>query len=78
MRILLRNSRINCYGDTMDISKKEIISDLRIYESEGVSRDHGRKVRDELEAQGLLKPRRTPTGRCLLSVKDAELLAENL
>lgn len=62
----------------MDISKKQIISDLRVYEVASVSKDYGRGCLKSLEFRGLIKPKRTPTGRCLLSVADAELLAENL
>ena len=62
----------------MDISKKQIISDLRIYEAASVSKDHGRACLKVLEVRGVVNPLRTPTGRCLLSVADAELLAENL
>ena len=62
----------------MDISKKQIISDLRVYEAVNVSKDHGRGCLKSLEVRGVIKPLRTPTGRCLLSVADAELLANEL
>ncbi len=59
----------------MDITTKKIISDLRIYEAASVSKDHGRACLKSLEVRGVIKPKRTPTGRCLLSVEDAEILA---
>lgn len=62
----------------MDISKKQIISDLRVYEVASVSRDYGRACLKSLEDRGVVNPLRTPTGRCLLSAADAERLAENL
>ena len=59
----------------MEIATKKIISDLRVYEAASVSKDHGRGCLKSLEVRGMIMPLRTPTGRCLLSVEDAELLA---
>ena len=62
----------------MQINHEKIVSDLRVFEAVGVSREHGRKRRDELAKQGVIHPKRTPTGRCLLSFEDAARLAECL
>lgn len=62
----------------MDIGKKEIVPDLRVYEAASVCKDHGRTRMKELESRGAIKPLRTPTGRCLLTVEDAVLLAKEL
>ncbi len=58
----------------MGIRKQAVIPDLRVYEANGVCREHGRKRRDALAKEGVIKPKRTPTGRCLLSIDDAERL----
>lgn len=39
----------------MDISKKQIISDLRVYEVASVSRDYGRACLKSLEDRGVVK-----------------------
>lgn len=62
----------------MSIRDAKIVSDLRIFEVSNVSREHGRKRRDELAAKGIIEPKRTPTGRYLLSFADAERLADAL
>ena len=58
----------------MGIRNKPVITDLRVYEANSVSREHGRKRRDQLASDGVINPKRTPTGRCLLSIEDAERL----
>ena len=62
----------------MEISKKKIVPDLRLFEALSISRDKGRKRILELVAEGAIDPKRTPTGRCLLSFEDAETLARAL
>ena len=62
----------------MNIRKMKIVPDLRIFEAMSVSRDHGRKRIKDLAVEGAIKPKRTPTGRCLLSFEDAERLANAL
>jgi predicted site-specific integrase-resolvase len=62
----------------MTIKKQPIIPDLRIFEAEQVSREHGRATLKRLERDGVIRPRRTRTGRCFLTVDDAERLAEAL
>lgn len=62
----------------MTIRDAKIVPDLRVFEALNVSREHGRKCRDKLAEQGVIDPRRTPTGRCLLSFADAERLANAL
>ena len=62
----------------MSFNEKKIIPDLRVYESEGVSKEWGRAQLKVLEASGVISPRRTQTGRCFLSMTDAEKLAANL
>ena len=62
----------------MNIRKLKIVPDLRIFEATSVSRDHGRKRIKDLVAEGVIDPKRTPTGRCLLSFEDAERLANAL
>jgi hypothetical protein len=62
----------------LSIRQAKIVPDLRVYSTENVSREHGRKRLKELQEQGLVKPLRTPTGRTLLSFEDAERLAAAL
>ena len=62
----------------MNIKSEKIVPDLRLFEAVGVSHERGRKRIGELEAQGVIHPKRTPTGRCLLSLEDAERLANAL
>ena len=62
----------------MDIQNAKLIPDLRVYEEAKVSRDHGRARCKELEDTGQISPLWTPTGRCLLSVTEAALLAKSL
>ena len=62
----------------MNLSEKALIPDRRLFEAEGVSLEHGRKCLKALEDAGVIKPQRTPTGRCRLSMKDAEILAKAL
>ncbi len=62
----------------MNICDAKLVSDLRIFETVNVSREHGRKRRDELAELGVIHPRRTPTGRYLLTFKDATRLAVEL
>jgi hypothetical protein len=60
------------------IRDAKIVSDLRIYGALNVSKEHGRKRLGELQARGEIEPLRTPTGRTLLSFKDAERLSAAL
>ena len=62
----------------MDIKTEKIVSDLRIYEAAKISKEHGRGCLKDLKAKGVIAPLHTPTGRCLLSIEDAELLANAL
>ena len=62
----------------IDIRTVKIVPDLRIFEATNVSRETGRKRIKDLAAQGIIEPKRTPTGRCLLSFEDAERLANAL
>lgn len=62
----------------MDIKTEKIIPDLRVYEVAKISRERGRARLRDLEESGAIAPFRTPTGRCLLSIEDAELLANAL
>ena len=55
-----------------------MVADLRIFEAANVSRERGRKRIRELSALGVIDPKRTPTGRCLLSFEDAERLVLEL
>ncbi len=62
----------------MSIREVPMVNDLRIYQFKNVSKEHGRKRLAELQEQGLIRPVATPTGRKLLSFRDAEALAEAL
>jgi hypothetical protein len=62
----------------MGIRDVPLVNDLRIYQFKNVSKEHGRKRLTELESKGLIRPTATPTGRKLLSIRDAEALAEAL
>ncbi len=62
----------------MDIKSEKIIPDLRVYEAARVSRERGRVCLKSLETKGAIAPLHTPTGRCLLSIEEAELLADAL
>ena len=55
-----------------------MVADLRIFEVANVSRELGRKRIQELAALGVIEPKRTPTGRCLLSFEDTERLVLEL
>ncbi len=60
-----------------DLMTQPVICDLRVYEVKKVHRDTGRKRLEQLEANGIINPMRTPTGRTLLSIDDAERLADS-
>ena len=60
----------------MDIRTVKIVPDLRIFEAVSVSREKGRQTIRNLVEAGAINPKRTPTGRCLLSFEDAERLAD--
>lgn len=62
----------------MSIREYPLVPDLRVFAFANVSKEHGRKRLQELQQRGLIKPTRTPTGRQLLSFRDAETLAEAL
>ena len=55
-----------------------MVADLRVFEVANVSRERGRKRIQELAALGVIEPKRTPTGRCLLSFEDTERLVLEL
>ena len=60
----------------MDLSDAKIIPDLRLYGLLGVSRECGRRALEKLEVNGAISPRRTPTGRTMLSFKEAEAVVQ--
>ena len=62
----------------MNIRQMKIVPDLRVFEALSVSRELGRKRILELVAKRAIDPKRTPTGRCLLSFEDVERLAAEL
>ena len=62
----------------MNIKNAKIVPDLRVFQTINVSKEAGRKRMEELSSKGLIEPLRTPTGRCLLSIEDAERLANAL
>ena len=62
----------------MDIREAKIIADIRVFETANVSRDHGRERLRDLVAEKKISPIRTPTGRCLMSFSEAEILANAL
>ncbi len=62
----------------MDIKSAKIVPDLRVFQTINVSKEAGRKRMEELRTMGIIDPIRTPTGRCLLSMEDAERLANSL
>ncbi len=62
----------------MNLQTEKLIPDLRIFEIMRVSKESGRIRLKDLEASGEISPLRTPTGRCFLSVADAEVLVEHL
>jgi len=62
----------------VNIRNMKIVPDLRVFEVTNVSRETGRKRIRDLAEQGVIEPKRTPTGRCLLSFEDAERLVLEL
>jgi hypothetical protein len=62
----------------MDIRKAPIIEDVRVYAFRNISKPTGRKRLERLQAEGVVNPTITPTGRKLLSFEDAERLAAAL
>lgn len=59
----------------MKLDEAKIVPDLRVFEAISVSRDTGRQRLQKLIKQGVIDPKKTPTGRCLLSITEAERLA---
>ena len=62
----------------LNIRNVPMVPDLRVFEVANVSRELGRKRIKELAALGVIEPKRTPTGRCLLSFEDTERLVLEL
>jgi hypothetical protein len=62
----------------VNIRRAPLIEDVKIYTLRKVSKPTGRKRLERLEAAGVVSPMTTPTGRRLLSIEDAERLAEAL
>ncbi len=56
----------------MDISDVKIVQDTTLFGAYGVSVKCGRKVVKDLESEGLVSPLLTPTGRRILSPREAE------
>ena len=79
MIILNRTNCFNRFGEPVNnIRTMKIVPDLRVFEVANVSRERGRKRIQELAALGVIEPKRTPTGRCLLSFEDTERLVLEL
>ncbi len=62
----------------MDISDVKIVQDTTLFGAYGVSVKCGRKAVDALEAEGLVSPLLTPTGRRILSFREAEAVMNSL
>ena len=62
----------------MGLRDVALIPDLNLYAHRHVSKELGRKRLAELEHAGRVQPVTTPSGRKLLSFRDAEALAEAL
>jgi hypothetical protein len=62
----------------MGLREAALIPDLNLFAHAHVSKERGRKRLAELERKGKIKPTTTPTGRKLLSFRDAEALVEAL
>lgn len=62
----------------MNIRTVKLVTDLRVFEAKNVSKDYGRRRVKDLEGEGEISPKRTPTGRCLLSYEEVETLADAL
>jgi len=56
----------------------KIVPDTQVFRATGVSNEYGRKVMLDLETRGEIRPQKTATGRCRLSIRDAERLAAAL
>ena len=50
----------------------KIIADTKLFEAHGISVKCGRKKIDDLEAQHIIAPTHTPTGRTLPSFREAQ------
>jgi hypothetical protein len=62
----------------MTLRDNLMIPDTAVYTAMRVSRQHGRRRLEELKAKDAVRPVKTPTGRNLLSIADAERLAAAL
>ncbi len=62
----------------MDISDVKIVQDTNLFGAVGVSLKWGRKVVKDLESAGLVSPLRTPTGRRILSFREAEIVMNSV
>ena len=56
----------------MDLYDAKIVQDVKLFGAFGISVKCGRKAVETLESQGLVSPLRTPTGRTVLSPREAE------
>ena len=56
----------------MDLYDVKIVQDTTLFGAYGVSVKCGRKVVKDLESEGLVAPLLTPTGRRILSPREAE------
>ena len=56
----------------MDLYDVKIVQDTTLFGAYGVSVKCGRKVVKDLESEGLVSPLLTPTGRRILSPREAE------
>ena len=59
----------------MELLDAKIIACTKVWPTLGVGRDKGRRDLKKLEAEGLVSPKRTPTGRSDLSYRDLFALA---
>ncbi len=62
----------------MDISDVKIVPDTNLFGAVGVSVKWGRKIVKDLESEGLVSPLRTPTGRRILSFREAETVMNSV
>jgi len=61
----------------LNIEAQKIIPDLRVFEVVNVSKEVGRERIRDLVSLGEISPKRTPTGRCLLSFEDVKHLVSS-
>ena len=61
-----------------EISEAKIVPDTRVYQVRCISTRAGRKVMNELQKRGVIDPLITGTHRRLLSIGEAQVLANAL